>query len=157
MWTKLVCGCVLMASLPFVPVISVAIDCNVSDMRPTTDAQRHTLLLPGSHHSGAKQLSDLAAIKLDQTKCIVTVVVFSAAGLDCSDADSADALDTAVLAEEPKGQVDVLNRAVNENAAGELGVLDEETGRVEFVASLTSEDRRDTDHARTHFLERVAV
>ena len=56
------------------------------------------------------------------------------------DAGGYDGLDEGVLAEEPEGQVDVVDGAVDEDAAGELGVGYEDAARVELVACLAPED-----------------
>ena len=66
-------------------------------------------------------------------------------GLHGGDADGRDGFDDGGLAEEPQAQVDVVDRAVDEDTAGEFGVGDEEAGRVEFVAGLRAEDRGSAD------------
>lgn len=80
-------------------------------------------------------------VELDNPQSIVSVVVLAEVRLHGSDTDSCHALDLAVLAEEPKSQVDIVDRAVHKDSTGELSVRDEEATWVEFVASLGAEDR----------------
>jgi hypothetical protein len=71
--------------------------------------------------------------------------VLAEVGLHGSDTDGSHALDLAVLAEEPKSQVDIVDRAVHKYSTGELGVRNEEATWIELVASLGAEDRWCTD------------
>jgi hypothetical protein len=61
------------------------------------------------------------------------------------------------LAEKPERQVNVVDVAVDENPAAELGVRDEEAGRVELVAGLRAEDGGPPDGAVGDAREGVAV
>ena len=98
-----------------------------------------TILLPGSHHPGAEQLDDLPAPELNQAQRIVSITVLAQLGADGGDTNGTDALDDAVLAEEPQSKIDVVDAAVDEDAAGELGILDEEARGVQLVTSLRPE------------------
>ncbi len=60
--------------------------------------------------------------------------------LDGSDAGRSDALNLGVLPEEPESEIDVVNRAVDEDPTRELSIGDEEAGGVEHVACLGAED-----------------
>lgn len=102
---------------------------------------------------------DLAAVEFDDADAdaVVAVVVSPQLGVHGGDADRRHALDRRVLAEEPQRGIDVVDGAVDEDAAGELGVGDEEAGRVELVAGLGAEDGGAPDQAGAHFGVRVAV
>lgn len=114
-------------------------------------------MLPGSHHAGGVEVSDFVAIELYDADAVVYVLPLSQAGLDGGDADGIDALDHAVLAEIPQREVDVVDVAVDKDAAGELGVVDKEARGVEFVAGLGAEDGGAADAAVVHALKGVAV
>jgi hypothetical protein len=77
--------------------------------------------------------------------------------LDCRDSHGADALDNAILSEEPKREVDIVDVAVDENATGELSVRDKEARRVQLIARLRAKDARPTNSAGVDSLPRVAV
>lgn len=96
-------------------------------------------------------------VELDNSQGIVSVVVLAEVGLHGSDTDGSHTLDLAVLAEEPKSQVDIVDRAVHEDSTGELGVRNEEATWVELVASLGAEDRWCTDIAIGCALVSIAV
>lgn len=121
------------------------------------------VLLTGGHGAAAEELSDgaAAAVELDHRDGVVAVVVATQSGACRRDAHRAQALDrhrTAVLvAEEPECQVDVMDGAVDEDAARQLGITDEEAGPVQLVARLRAEDDRLTDYSGPHLGVRVAV
>lgn len=98
------------------------------------------VFLARGHHARRVQVGDAAAVELDDADRVVAVVVPAEVGLHGGDAAGDDGLDRRVLAEEPEGEVDVVDGAVDEDAAGELGVGDEEAARVEFVARLAADD-----------------
>ena len=116
-----------------------------------------TVILAGGHHARAVEIGDAAAVELDDADGVVAVVVFPQLGLHGRDAGADDALDDAVLAEEPQGEIDVVDGAVDEDAAAEFGVGDEEARGVEHVAGLGAEDGGAPDEARVHFGPGVAV
>lgn len=116
-----------------------------------------TIFLSSSHHSGTKQLCNLASIKLDETQSIVAIVVLSQARFDSRDANGSHALDATILSEEPQGQIDIVDRTVHKDAAGELCVFDKEPSRVELVARLASKHGRDADQSGAHLIVGVAV
>lgn len=68
-------------------------------------------------------------------------------GLHGCDINGVDGLDARVAAEEPEREVHVVDVAVGEDAAGELGVGDEEAGWVELVAGLGAKDAGAADCA----------
>ena len=84
-------------------------------------------------------------------------MVFAQARLHGCDAGGHDGFYEGVLAEEPEGEVDVVDGAVDEDAAGELGVGYEEAARVEFVACLAPEDGWAPDEPGVHFVPGVSV
>ncbi len=75
------------------------------------------VFLSSCHHSAAEQLRDLSSVELHNSYSVVSVIVFSQLWADCCDADCAHTLDNRVLTEEPQGKVDVVNAAVDEDAA----------------------------------------
>lgn len=115
------------------------------------------ILLAGSHHARSVKVRDLAVVELHQADRVVAVVVLAQVRLDGGDAHGGHGLDLAVLAEEPEREVDVVDRAVDEDPAGELRVRDEEAGRVELVAGLAAHHGRRADRPGLHFAEGVAV
>lgn len=78
-------------------------------------------------------------------------------GLHGCDINGVDGLDARVAAEEPEREVHVVDVAVGEDAAGELGVGDEEAGWVELVAGLGAKDAGAADCAVFDAVEGVAV
>ena len=117
---------------------------------------RH-VVLTGRHHAGRVKTRDLAAPELDDADAVVDVAVLAQVRLHGGDAEGSDRLDDRVLAEEPQGQVDVVDVAVDEDAAAELGVGDEEAGRVQLVAGLRAEDGGAADRACVASAPGVAV
>ena len=115
------------------------------------------IMLPGSHHATGIEISNLATVELDDADTVVDIAVLGELGLQGGDADRHDGLDLAVLAKVPQCQVDVVDVAVDEDAAAELGVGDEEAGWVEFVAGLGAEDRGTADVAAVAAGPGVAV
>ena len=83
--------------------------------------------------------------------------MFAQVGLHGCDAGRYDGFDKRVLAEEPQAKVDVVDGAVDEDAAGEFGVGDEEAAWVELVACLASEDGGAADEPGVGFVPGVAV
>lgn len=115
------------------------------------------IFLARSHHTRAVQLRNLAIVELDDTDCVVSVAVVAEVGLYCGDADSTYALDFAIIAKEPQCEIDIVDRAVDEDATGKAGVLHEEARRVELVARLGAEDRGCADAARLQAGEGVSI
>ena len=115
------------------------------------------IFLPGGHHPAREEIGDFPSIKLHDPHGIVPVAPFPQSRLHGRDAVGDDGFDFAVLAEEPEGEVDVVDAAVDEDAARVLGVGDEEARRVEFVAGLGAEDGGGADQAGGCFGMRVAV
>lgn len=54
---------------------------------------------------------------------VVDVLVLGEVGESCVDSDGCDAFDDAVCAKVPEGEVDVVDVGVDEDSAGEFGVL----------------------------------
>lgn len=54
---------------------------------------------------------------------VVDVLVLGEVGESCVDSDGCDAFDDAVCAEVPEGEVNVVDVGVDEDSAGEFGVL----------------------------------
>ena len=109
------------------------------------------------HHAAAEQLRDFAVVELYNADCVVTVVVFAELRRDSRDADGTHGFDVGVFPEKPECEIDVVDGAVDEDAAGELGVLDEKARGVELVAGLRAEDAGDADVAGGDLGEGVAV
>lgn len=96
-------------------------------------------------------------VELDEAQGIVPVVMLSQIRLNRRDANSSHALDLGVLAEEPQGQIDIVDRTVDENTAGELGVRHEKATRIQLVACLRSEHGWGADVTRRHAPVRIAI
>lgn len=77
--------------------------------------------------------------------------------LHSGNTNSSHALDLGLLTEEPQRKIDIVDTAVDEDAARELGVGDEETTGVQLVAGLRSEDGGCADVAGGHASVGVAV
>lgn len=93
------------------------------------------------------EIGDLAAPELDDAGAVIYITMLSELGLHCRDADGRHAFRDRVLAEEPHRQVNVVDIAVDEDAARELGICDEEARRVELVACLRPEHCRPANGA----------
>ena len=115
------------------------------------------ILLPRSHHAGCVEVGELAVVEFDQSDGVVAVVVLAQVWFDGCDSYRGDAFHFAVLPEEPEGQVDVVDGAVDEDPAGELGVGDEEAARVQLVAGLAAHYGGCAQCAGGHFSMCVAV
>ena len=115
------------------------------------------VFLARSHHPRSVEVCDLAVIELDQTNSIVAIVVFAKVWFDRCNANCGDRFDFAILSKEPESQIDIVNRAVDEDPAGELRVSNEEAGRVELVAGLAAHDGGRTNGADLHFVVGVSV
>lgn len=116
-----------------------------------------SIFLAGSHHARGIEVGDFAIVELDEADCVVTVVVLAKIRLHSRDTHGRHGLDLAVLAEEPQGEINVVDRAVHKDSAGKFGVGDEEAGRIELVAGLTPHDGGGADSAGRHFCERISV
>ncbi len=96
-------------------------------------------------------------MELDDPNGVIVVVVFTKIGLDGGDAVGGNALGHDVIAEEPEGEIDVVDGHVDEDAAGPCSVLDEEAGGVVFIAGLAADDAGSADHALVALVEGVPV
>lgn len=72
---------------------------------------------------------------------IIPIVALSQRRLDGRNARCEDALDGAVFPQEPQGEVDIVHRALRENAR----VSRRECRQIELVAGLRAEDRGDSN------------
>lgn len=115
------------------------------------------IVLPGRHHPATVKIRNLSAIKFHNAHSIVAIVVLSEFGLNGGDAGRNDRFYERVLPEEPQGEVDVVDGAVDEDPARELRVCDKEPRGVELVACLRAEDGGAAYEARVHFVVGVAV
>lgn len=102
--------------------LRVSID---SDLALGAHNLRHVVLARG-HHPASVEVGDAALPELDDADRVVHVAVLAQARLYGCDAHGRNGLDAAFGTEEPQRQVDVVDRAVDEDAAGEGGVGDEE-------------------------------
>ena len=96
-------------------------------------------------------------IKLNNPNRIITVVMLPQIRLHSRDSNGRNRLDPTVLAKEPKRKVDIVNRAVDKDTPGELGIRHEEAAGIELVAGLRAEDGWGADVAVCHALVGVAV
>lgn len=114
-------------------------------------------MLAGSHHATTKKVRDPPAPKLDNPSPVVHIPPLGQPRLHSRDTNSADTLDDDVVAEEPESEVDVVDVAIDEDAAGVLRIVDEEAGRVQLVAGLRADDAWAADSAARAAGVRVAV
>lgn len=103
------------------------------------------IVLPSSHDATTVKIRDASTPKLDDANTIVHVPVFAQVRLHGRDAHGVHGLDEAVLAEKPQREVYIVDIAVDEDAAAELGVVDEEAAGVQLVAGLGAEDGEAAD------------
>lgn len=75
-------------------------------------------------------------VKLDDTKRIIPIIMLPQIRLHSRNPNSSNALHLGLLTKEPQGQINIVNGTVNEDPTRELGVRDEEPGRIELVACL---------------------
>lgn len=73
------------------------------------------------------------------------------------DTNGCDTLDLGLLAEEPQGQINIVDRAVNKDTTRELGIGHEEPTGIQLVTGLGSENRWDTNVAGCHAAVGIAV
>lgn len=146
----------LTASLPAVPVISVAV-CIVSMVYGTGNNRELTVFLPGSHHAAAEQLRNAAIVELDNAQGIIPVIVLAQFRRDRRDTNRRDGLDHRVLAKEPQGQIDIMDGAVDKDPTRELRVFHEEPAGIQLVAGLRAEYTRTTNLAALHLLKRITI
>lgn len=83
--------------------------------------------------------------------------MFSEIRLHGSNTDRSHTLNLAVLAEEPKSEINIVDRAVDKDSTREFGVRDEETTWIQLVAGLRPEDGWSTDIAISHASMSIAV
>ena len=114
-------------------------------------------------HARAVEVCDLAIVELNDTDTVVDVAVLGEIGLESCDTEGNDGLDlgkvlaVGVGAEVPQSKVDVVDVAVDEDTARELGVLDEEARGVVLVTCLGAEDGRSANVTRLDESIGVAV
>jgi hypothetical protein len=96
-------------------------------------------------------------VKFNNTNSIIPIVMLPQIRLHSCDSNSSNRLDTRLLTKEPKRKVDIVNRAVDEDTTGELGISNKETTRIELVACLRSEDGGCADVAVGHAPVGIAV
>lgn len=77
-----------------------------------------------------------AYVEFNDSQRIITIIVLPQIGLHGRNTDSSHALHLGILTEEPQREIDIVNRAVDKDTAGELGVGNEEPARIELVACL---------------------
>lgn len=103
---------------------------------PTFAYDFRRILLARCHHARAVQGGDLAAIEFECGYSIVPVIHSVEFRVYSSHPHCLNALKLALLAEEPEHEVDVMNRAVNEDTSTRLSVTDEVTRGVVKVGGL---------------------
>jgi hypothetical protein len=106
---------------------------------------------------GGEDGLDWTYIKLNNANRIITVIMLPQIRLHSRDSNSRNRLDTTVLAKEPKRKVDIVNRAVDKDTPGELGIRHEEAAGIELVAGLRAEDGWGADVTVRHAPVGVAV
>lgn len=121
-----------------------------------TDDLGH-VMLTSCHDPATIKVCNLASPELDDTNTIVHVLVFAKIRLDGSNSYCIRALDNTILAKVPEREIDIVNVAINKDAAGELCILDKETRRVELITGLRSEDRGSSYGSVVHPVPRIAV
>lgn len=115
------------------------------------------IFLTGGHHARGVEVGNLAVVELDEPNRVVTIVVLAKIRLHGCDTHSRHGLDLTVLTEEPEGEVDVMDGAVNKDSAGEFGVGDEEAGGIKLVAGLTAHDGGGANGAGRHLGEGISI
>lgn len=98
------------------------------------------VVLTRSHHAARVEVGNLAAPELDDTDSIVDVAELAELRTDGGDARGDNRLGLTVLAKVPEGEVNVVDVAVDKDAAAKLGVADPKVGRVKPVARLGAKD-----------------
>lgn len=119
--------------------------------------KRRTVFLASSHHPTAEQLGNTAVIELDDSQRIIPVIVLAQLRRHSRDTNRGNGLDNRVLTKKPQRQINVMDRAVDEDTTRELRVFDKETARIELVAGLRTEDARATDKTGLHLIECITV
>lgn len=79
-------------------------------------------------------------IELNNPQRIIPIIMLPQIRLHSRNPNSSNTLHLTLLPEEPQRKVDIVNGTVDEDPARELGVRDEEPGRIELVACLAAED-----------------
>lgn len=113
--------------------------------------------MTSSHHPTAEQLSNASVIELDDSQRVIPVIVLAQLRRHSRDTNRSHRLDNRVLTKEPQRQINIVNRAVDEDSTRELRVFDKETAGIELVAGLRTEDTRATDKTGLHLIECIAV
>ena len=113
--------------------------------------------MASSHHPTAEQLGNTAVIELDDSQRIIPVIVLAQLRRHSRDTNRGNGLDNRVLTKKPQRQINVMDRAVDEDSTRELRVFDKETARIELVAGLRTEDARATDKTGLHLIECITV
>lgn len=108
MLTRFDAGWVLTASLPAVPVISVAVQ-SVSTSQERDEEEDITVFLASSHHPTTEQLGNAAVIKLDNPQGIVSIIILAQFRRDRCDTNSSNRFHHGILAKEPQSQVDIVD------------------------------------------------
>ena len=98
------------------------------------------ILLARSHHPAGVKVGDFAVPEFYHPDRVVAIVVLAQLGRDGGDAAGGDGFDHTIAifvgAEEPEREIDVVDTAVDEDAARILGVGNEEARRIRLVAGL---------------------
>lgn len=111
----------------------------------------------GTFHVSSAGRCVATHVEFNDPKSIIPIIMFPQIRLHSRDPNRRHALDLRLLSKKPQRQVDVVNGAVDEDPARELGVGDEESRRVQLVACLRAEGGGGPDVSAGYARVRVAV
>ena len=103
------------------------------------------ILLTCRHHPTTIQRSNPSTLKLDCGNRIVSVVARFQSWVDSTNTHGLQALDLPGLTQEPEHQINVVNRAVHEDATACLRILEKEIRGIVHIRSLRSEQNRSSE------------